>query len=173
MKQFHFERKKLSAIINYDTYLYICDWYDKKHRPGQVYKLRFEEWIYKKTSDRQYLSKFLEQFIIKYLSIERPDWIVHKVDNKGHQIMQRKTTTRPNGIVDVSYTRGGFRKNPNQIVGEPDIRVKRPHKQDLYFEVKIGNDRLSKEQIAFMNSGFGECYVVKTIDDFLAKMTTL
>jgi hypothetical protein len=101
------------------------------------------------------------------LQIEKPEWIVHKVDNKGQAIMSRKSTTRPNGIVDVSYTREGYRKNPNQIVGEPDIRCKRPMQIDLYFEVKIGNDRLSDEQKDFIAKGYGEVAIVKTVEDFL------
>ena len=163
----HFNKKKLSAIMEYDTYTYLLDWYATKHRPDFPYKIPFEDWIYKKTSDRQYLSKFLEQLIIKYLQIEKPEWIVHKVDNKGQAIMSRKSTTRPNGIVDVSYTREGYRKNPNQIVGEPDIRCKRPMQIDLYFEVKIGNDRLSEEQKDFIAKGYGEVAIVKTVEDFL------
>jgi hypothetical protein len=142
-------------------------WYEERHRPNQPFKVPFTEWIYKKTSDRQYLSKWLEKFIVKYLSIEKPEWIVHKVDNKGKEIISRSSLTRPNGIVDVTFKREGWSKNPNQIVGEPDIRCKRPMMQDLYFEVKIGNDRLSQEQKDFIAKGYGDVVIVKTVDDFL------
>jgi hypothetical protein len=170
---YHFNKKKISAIMQYETYTYLIDWYEKKHRPDFPYKIPFDEWIYKKTSDREYLSKFLEQLIIKYLYIERPDWIVHKVDNKGKAILNRKSLTRPNGIVDVTYSKEGYRKNSNQIVGEPDIRCKRPMQVDLYFEVKIGNDRLSDAQKEFIAKGYGEVKVVKTVEDFLDSIKAL
>jgi hypothetical protein len=166
----HFERKKLSSIMNYDTYVYLLEWYATEYRAHQQFKVPFEDWIYAKTSNREYLSKWLENFIVKYLKITKPEWIVHKVDNRGKEIVSRTQTTRPNGIVDVTFKREGWKKNANQIVGEPDIRCKRPMQIDLYFEVKIGNDRLSDAQKDFIAKGYGEVVIVKKVEDFLNYM---
>jgi hypothetical protein len=170
MKKHHFEKKKLAKIMEYETYKILADWYAKNYKPHQPYKLPFDEWVYKNKTHKQYLSKWLEEFVIKYLSIERPDWIVHKVDNRGQAIVRKIELQRPNGYVDVNYKREGFRKNPNQIVGEPDIRCKRPMQVDLYFEVKIGNDRLSSDQIKFIESGFGDVRIIKTVEDFIKEI---
>lgn len=164
----HFARKKLSRIATFETFTQMQDWYLRTHRPNidAKYKIPFDEFIYKKTADRFYLSKWLEKFIIFYLKHERPDWEVRKVNNSGERILRTQTYQFVNRT-ETRVTMEGYRKNPNQIIGEPDIKCLRPMQVPLYFEIKIGNDRLSQEQKDFIAKGFGEVEIIRTLDEFV------
>jgi hypothetical protein len=167
----HFTRMKLSRIASYEVFQKMEDWYLRTHRPNLAmkYKIPFADFIYKKTADRFYLSKWLEKFIIFYLSHERPDWEVRKVNNSGERIIRTQTYQFVNRT-ETRVTTEGYRKNPNQIIGEPDIKCMRPMMQPLYFEIKIGNDRLSQEQKDFIAKGFGVVEIIRTLDEFVNVM---
>ena len=153
-------RKKLAAICSFEAYQRINQWHSTRHN-GRGLAV---DNIYTKTTDRQYLSKWLERFIVRWINDHKPEWKALKVDNRGKAVFNRVVGGKRHGeVVGIM----GYRKDAAQLTGEPDIRVLRPGMMPLYFEVKIGNDRLSEEQKAFIDSGFGECYVVKTVDGFL------
>jgi hypothetical protein len=42
----------------------------------------------------------------------------------------------------------------------------RPGMMPLYFEIKVGKDHLSDAQKTFIAAGFGEVYIVRTMDEF-------
>ena len=155
----HHARKKLSAICSLEAYNRANKWHSTRHN-GRGLAV---DAIYTKTSDRQYLSKWLERFIIRWVNDHRPEWKALKVDNRGKAVLNRRVGGRANGeVLGVM----GYRKDSAQLTGEPDIRVLRPGRMPLYFEVKIGADRLSQEQKDFIAAGWGEVYVIKTIDGF-------
>jgi hypothetical protein len=168
MKPHHYNRTKLSAIMSYDLYMNLDEWY--RSLSPMPYPVPFESRIYKKTSDRFYLSKWLECFIVFYVKHKHTTWIAIKVDNRGKAIMVRDKLQYMNGRTDTKLSIAGYRKDANQINGEPDIKILRPMQMPLYFEVKIGNDTLSQAQKDFITAGYGVVEVVKTVDDFMDKI---
>ncbi|MDV7398179.1 hypothetical protein RZS08_42645, partial [Arthrospira platensis SPKY1] len=110
--------------MDFETYQALVEWYREKYRPTipRNALVPFEDWVYSKTSDRFYLSKWLEKFILKYIEIEFPTWVARKVDNRGEQILKRNTIRYVNRT-ETTYKMEGYRKDPNQIKGEPDIKV--------------------------------------------------
>ena len=162
MTEAQFKRKKLSKIMSFAAYNRANTWYRNRYEIPERAKLNVDG-VYKNSTHRQYLSKWLEAFIIKWVKEHKPEWQIHKVDNSGKRVLNRIIGGARNGEVIGTMA---YAKNPNQILGEPDIRALRPGRMPLYFEVKIGNDRLSEEQKQFIDAGFGEVYVVKTLDGF-------
>jgi hypothetical protein len=169
MKPHHYNRTKLSAIMSYDLYMSLDEWY--RSLSPMPYPVPFESRIYKETSDRFYLSKWLEQFILFYLKHKHPTWTAIKVDNRGKAILVTDRLQYMNGRTESKTRIKGYRKDPNIIVGEPDIRILRKNNlPTLYFEVKIGNDTLSQAQKDFIAAGYGVVEVVKTVDEFMDKI---
>jgi hypothetical protein len=157
-------QKKLSKIASLQAYTRANEWYLSRHENVPMYARLPVDSIYSKTQDRQYLSKWLEAFIVRFINDQKPDWEAVKVDNRGKAILNRIIGGPRNGQITgvLAYV-----KNPNQIVGELDIEVKRPMPlHPFWIEIKIGNDRLSDAQKKFISKGFGECYVIKTLDEF-------
>lgn len=75
-----------------------------------------------------------------------------------------------NGAV-YSVKRGAFLKNPNHLLGVPDIiGHSKVTGQAVYVEIKTGKDKLSEAQILFIkeakNAGCA-AYVVKDVDDLI------
>jgi hypothetical protein len=156
-------QKKLSKIASLQAYTRANEWYLSRHQNVPIYARLPVDSIYSKTQDRQYLSKWLEAFIVRFINDQKPEWKAVKVDNRGKAILNRQIGGRGDGrILGIM----GYRKDGNQIIGEPDIRVLRPMQAPLYFEVKIGSDKLSQDQKDFIKAQWGETYVIKTLDEF-------
>jgi hypothetical protein len=165
MKPHHFNRTKLSAILSYELYIELEEW--KRSLTVMPYPIPLIDSIYKKTNDRFYLSKWLENFICYYVKHKHPTWKAIKVDNRGKAIMVHDTMHYMNGRSETKTSIKGYRKNANIINGEPDIKILRPMQPVLYFEIKIGNDTLSQAQKDFIAAGYGVVEVVKTVDEFM------
>jgi hypothetical protein len=162
MTQSQHNRKKLSQIMSLPAYDRANEWYKSlqnvpEHAKGSV------DGIFRNTGHREYLSRWLEAFIIKYMRKEFPNYKTHKVDNRGAVIHNRVIGGARDGEVTGIM---GYRKDHNQIEGEPDIRCLRPNMQPLYFEIKVKKDKLSDVQKDFINAGFGEVILIKTVDEF-------
>jgi hypothetical protein len=158
-------KKKLSRICSLEAYNRANDWHRSKQNVPEHAKTTVDS-IYSNTADRFYLSKWMERFIVRFINDQQPTWKAVKVDNRGKAIPNKIVGGKRDGEVIGVLT---YAKNPNEIEGEPDIEVKRPIPlHSLYFEIKIGNDRLSDAQKKFIAAGFGECYVIKTLDQFFA-----
>ncbi len=167
MTEKQYQRKKMSKICSLEAYKYLETWI-KKHYPKNPYPMAPEKYFYSVTSHRQYLSKLLEDIIVRLLrakgsdpvkSYDRGKYIGDKigVDVIGHKvklgtIWAKSNHTRP-GRADITCFFGG---------------------EMLNIEVKIGKDTQSpdqkKEQLRAESNG--EKYViVKTVDDFLSIMS--
>jgi hypothetical protein len=157
-------KKKLSRICSLEAYNRANDWHRSKQNVPDRAKTTVDS-IYSNTADRFYLSKWLERFIVRFINDQQPTWKAVKVDNRGKAIHNRVIGGANHGQVKGIM---GYRKDDAQIVGEPDLRVLRPMLPVLYFEIKIGSDSLKDDQKEFIAAGFGECYVIKTLDQFFA-----
>ena len=155
-------RKKLMQICSLEAYERINQWYMNRRGIDTRYALKVDT-IYERTGHRNYLSIWLERFIIKWVNEHRKDWCAVKVANSGKKHVSRFIGGKEHGrVASVTYV-----KNADQIVGEPDIRIMRPRQYPLYFEVKIGSDKLSEAQKQFIKNQWGDVYVVGTVDEFL------
>lgn len=81
-----------------------------------------------------------------------------------------------NGAV-YSVKRGTFLKNPNHLLGVPDIiGHSKVTGQAIYVEIKTGRDKLSEAQILFIreakNAGCA-AYVVRDLDDLINQMNAM
>lgn len=153
---------KLMAICSPEAYARANEWYRTRKPNVPLIAMGNVQDIYPNTGHRNYLSTFLERFIVKFVNHQRPDWKAVKVANAGKVKASRFTGgARAGQIASVEYI-----KNHDIINGEPDIRCARPGLMPLYFEIKVGSDRLSDAQKEFIAAGWGEVYVVRTIDDF-------
>lgn len=154
--------KKLFQIMSKEAYERANAWYASRHPGVPAYAAVPVDTIYTNTSHRNYLSIWIERFIVRFINDVKPEWQAVKVDNRGKAQVSRYTGGKMHGkVATVTYV-----KNQNQVIGEPDIRVLRPGMMPLYFEVKIKADRLSQAQSDFIRAGFGEVYVIKTLDEF-------
>ena len=154
---------KLSAICSEAVYNRINTWYKGRFENVEPRHVPDIKGLVLNTGHRNYLSMWLERFIVKWINHHRPEWKAVKVENKGKTKASRVIGGQHHGqIASVQWV-----KNPNQIIGEPDLKCLRPGMMPLYFEVKIGKDRLSDAQRAFIAAGWGEVYVVGTVDEFL------
>ena len=154
-----FKITKLSKICSYDKYikLYnIITTQQKEKYPNARYPILCPtKRFYTKTNHREYYSKYLENMIVEIVRNE--GFVAKKVETSGTKI---KTKTGKEVFVK---TRNKINK------GEPDVYSLIEGKA-TYFEVKVGKDKLSKDQIEFIetikNSG-GVVHIIKTVDDFL------
>lgn len=165
--------KKIHQILPPEDWHYLEKLIEDKHPllPKRAYFEKLEDMILiYKSGDRFYLSKWLEMFVIYYARTYIPNCIAKKVDNRGKAILNRQIGGKADGkVLGVM----GYRKDANQILGEPDIRILCPKIGTVYFEVKIGNDRLSEVQKQFIDSGFGKVWIVKTVKDVISAMEEL
>jgi hypothetical protein len=69
---------------------------------------------------------------------------------------------------------GCFRKNKNKLLGVPDIiGFHRITGKFIGIEIKVGKDKLSPEQILFINEAINSsciCLVVKEMNDIIDKI---
>ncbi len=154
---------KLSAICSEAAYNRANTWYRNRFENVDPRHVPDVKGLVQNTGHRNYFSMWLERFIIRWVNHHRPDWQAVKVANSGKAKASRIIGGARHGqVASITYV-----ANRDQILGEPDIRVLRPGMPPLYFEVKIGADRLSEVQKQFIAAGFGEVYVVATVDQFL------
>ena len=153
---------KLHAICTPAAYTRANEWYRGRKPNVPLIAMGNVQDIYSNTGHRNYLSTFLERFIIKFVNHQRPDWRAVKVANSGKVKASRFIGgSRAGQVASTEYI-----KNADIITGEPDLRILRPGMMPLYFEIKVGNDRLSDAQKTFIAAGFGEVYIVRTMDEF-------
>jgi len=170
MTKKQYAQKKLSTICTIEAYGQLVALI-KEHRPNNPYPLPPETYYYRNTKHREYLSKFLEEVIIRTLSLR--GFEAKKVNTRGKMIDQRKTYT---DVLGNRKTIGSMTwvKDHTATKGEPDVKSLM-YGVTVYWEVKIGADKLSPEQIAFKERGKGRYIVevVKTVDEFLQRFEAL
>ncbi len=168
MTEKQWKRNKLAAIMQLETYQILEAWNKNNYPNVPKYAVpSLKSTIYKKTNDWFYLSKWLEKFVVYYMKFERPDYKVHKVDNRGIAIPNRIVAPGSSQHGKICGVQG-YRKNLNMIEGEPDIRIIRPNMQlACWMEVKIGNDTLKIAQRNFFEGNYGPCFLIKNVEDFL------
>jgi hypothetical protein len=121
---------------------------------GQRYPLPVKDFFYSTTGHRQYLSKFLESVITKL--VNKSGNFAKKVETTGAKI---KTKTGKEIYVKAGH----------KVKGEPDVMAI-INGAAVYFEVKVGRDRLSTDQvtmIARLERSGARVYVVRTVDEVL------
>ena len=159
MTEKQFLTLKLSKVCSYEAY----QWLERivnQLQAGQRYPLPVKEYFYSQTGHRQYLSKFMESVITKIINKCKPEWEALKPEDKGYLI---ETSKGKKYIPNKSTTPG----EPDIKIIERDDRFKIPI---MYFEVKVGRDRLSDEQIdyhAYAKARNIQVYVVRTVCDVL------
>lgn len=146
-----FQTKKLSAICSLDAYLWMEQWFNDRN--PMPYKMKPEDHLKVKTSDRFYHSKVMETLLNKICKSMGADPI--KAPDKGRRITQ-------NGK-DI------FIKVKGVKVGRADVKCFVAGKM-WNFEVKALKDRMSEEQKIeeqrCINNG--EVYlIIKTIDEIM------
>lgn len=170
MTEKQFKRKKLSAVCSLEAYNKLQELINESSG-NFPYPPTVDQYFYSKTNHREYLSKFLESVIIKHLRHLGYDNTV-KVKTTGQAIFNRGIGGAQDGkILGVM----GYAKDSSKIKGEPDIRSVM-HGRQVYFEVKVGSDKLSPDQKEFIKRGERLGYivaVVKTVDDYLEKVNVL
>ena len=153
MTEKQFQTLKLSAICSYEAY----QWLERivnQLQAGQRYPLPVKEYFYSTTGHRQYLSKFLESVITRLVNASGN--FAKKVETTGAKI---KTKTGKNIWVKAGH----------KVRGEPDVMTIIDGRT-IYFEVKVGNDRLSTDQanmIARLEQAGARVYVVRNVCDVL------
>jgi len=156
---------KLSAVCSEEAYEWLQRWIIEQH-PKFPYPMKPEKYFYSKTSHREYLSKFIESVIVLVLRSYGGDPI--KAPDKGKRIDKTEVTTNVLGHQKVN-TRSIFVRDKSVRKGRSDVVCF--FKGKMYnFEVKVGQDRQSPEQIKEQNRAEwnGEIYaIIKTVDDFL------
>ena len=152
MTEKQFLSLKLSKVCSYEAY----QWLERitlQLQAKQRYPLPVKEYFYSQTGHRQYLSKFLESVITKL--VNKSGNFAKKVETTGAKI---KTKTGKEIYVKAGH----------KVKGEPDVMTIIDGRT-IYFEVKVGSDRLSTDQanmISRLEQAGARVYVVKTVDDF-------
>jgi hypothetical protein len=150
-KQFH--TLKLSAICSYQAYQWLSQ-IVMSMQSGQRYPLPVKDFFYSQTNHRQYLSKFLESVITKLV-------------NKSGNFAKKVETT---GVrINTKTGKELWVKAGHKVKGEPDVMTIIDGRT-IYFEVKIGNDKLSIDQgymITRLEKAGANVYVVRTVDEVL------
>ena len=153
MTEKQFQTLKLSAICSYQAY----QWLERivnQLQEKQRYPLPVKEYFYSQTGHRQYLSKFLESVITRLVNASGN--FAKKVETTGAKI---KTKTGKEIYVKAGH----------KVKGEPDVMTI-IEGRTIYFEVKVGIDRLSTDQatmIARLEQAGARVYVVRTVCDVL------
>ena len=157
-----YQRKKISRICSYDAYVWLQKWivdyrerdHEKAAKTG-YFTTDPQKYFYKNTLHREYFSKFLESVIVDVLN--KSGHIAKKVETAGVQIVAKSgKTIRVPGNRKVNK-------------GEPDV-FSLINGKTVYWEVKIGADRLSADQknyIERVEKSGGLVFVVKTVDEFI------
>lgn len=146
--------RKINSICSPEAYQYLVDWIRQRY-PNQPYPPAPETYFYKNVKHREYLSRWLECVITRIL-------------NNNDQTMAKKVET-VGAKVKNKYNEEIWIKKRASKVGEPDVcaTVKG---RTVYFEVKIGHDRLSDEQLEFHERARrAGCLVftIRSVDEFI------
>ena len=153
MTESKLKRLKISPLVTVKSYNCLKEY--KESQSSMPYQIAPENSFYKNKRHRNYLSKWLEAVIV-YI-ITHDGWFAKKVETTG-----RKVRTKMGKEVWV-------KSGADKVKGEPDIQSLIDGSL-VYWEVKVGNDRLSKEQKEFIvdiESKGAKVHVVKTLDGFL------
>ena len=158
--------RKIDSICSPEAYQFLTDWIRQRY-PNQPYPPAPETYFYKTVTHREYLSRWLECVITRVLNnneetmAKKVETVGAKVKNKyGEEIRVKKRASR---------------------VGEPDVTTTIKDRETgigrtVYFEVKIGRDKLSDEQLIFHERARkAGCLVftVRTVDEFIAIYNSL
>ena len=153
MTEKQFQTLKLSKVCSYEAY----QWLERitlQLQSKQRYPLAVKDYFYSQTGHRQYLSKFLESVITKL--VNKSGNFAKKVETTGAKI---KTKTGKEIYVKAGH----------KVKGEPDVMTIIDGRT-IYFEVKVGSDRLSTDQtnmISRLEQAGARVYVVRTVCDVL------
>ncbi len=152
MKQHHFKRSKLSDICSWEGYQWLQKWVSDRH-PQYPYAYEPNKYFYTNTSHREYLSKFIEDVMIKVLQGSGAD--PQKAPDKGRQIRK--------GNKMIYIKQKGVKRGRADVICFFNGKM-------YNLEVKVGKDRMSPDQIKEQQraESNGEEYVIiKTVDDFI------
>jgi hypothetical protein len=154
---------KLHAICTPAAYTRANEWYRGRKPNVPLIAMGNVQDIYSNTGHRNYLSTFLERFIIKFVNYHKPitGYEAAKIVNAGLMVHSRFVGGDKSGQIASTE----FVKNHNIKVGKPDIQITHPTKPVFYIEVKVKDDRLSQAQKDFMAEGW-TVYIIRTIDEF-------
>ena len=153
MTEKQFLTLKLSKVCSYEAY----QWLERivnQLQAGQRYPLPVKEYFYSQTGHRQYLSKFLESVITRLVNASGN--FAKKVETTGAKI---KTKTGKEIYVKAGH----------KVKGEPDVMTIIDG-QVVYFEIKVGKDQLSPDQISMivrLRHAGAKAYVVRNVCDVL------
>lgn len=169
MKQSNFNRSKLARIMTWEAHEWLCEWIKQRH-PVNPYPMEPKDYFYKNTGHREYLSKFIEDVIIKVLRFKGCD--PHKAPDKGKVIDNREMVTNVLGQKKIIGSKT-YVKDQKVRPGRADVGCF--FNGSMYnLEVKVGKDRMSYEQIKERErcEANGEKYVViRMVDDFITILT--
>jgi hypothetical protein len=155
---------KADAVLSKESKQYLINYIKNGPRAVLQYKNPFDH-FYNKTGHREYLSKFIESFIIRLLRDKGHDPI--KAMDKGQRVDNRKRVKIGNAWRQIGSVE--YRKSNHVKKGRADV-VCFFNGQYWNMEVKVGRDRMSEAQKQEKEraESKGERYVIiKTVDDFL------
>jgi hypothetical protein len=164
-----FKRSKIAKVASYEAYQWLQNWIKERH-PAGGYPPPVKEYFYRNIAHRQYLSKFLENVIIKVLKEKGANPI--KAKDRGRWRDDSKLFTDVTGRKRVIGS-GHFEKDQDVSKGRADVICffHGAKGMNLYnFEVKVGADRQSPDQLKEQAraEANGEVYaIIKTVDDFI------
>ena len=145
---------KIASICSPEAYQKLKLLLQKKHEGfPKAYLIPPEKYFYKNTSHREYLSKWLEAVICNLLNFA------------GHPTKKVETTGRK---IKAKSGKEIYIKTRTSRKGEPDVMAIIDGRA-VYFEVKIGADRLSDDQKTFierLQKAGAVVHIIKTVDDF-------
>lgn len=149
------KKLKIAAITSAEAYEIL-----KKHITSKApnfpesYNTAPERYFYGNTQHREYLSRWLENVIVSI--INHSGGVASKVNTVGAKIKAKSGK-------EIYVKHRAAKK------GEPDVRAI-IRGQAIYYEVKIGSDRLSVDQNNYITElihAGAKVYIIKTVDDFL------
>ena len=146
--------RKIDLICSPEAYQFLTDWIRQRY-PNQPYLPKPETYFYQNIKHREYLSRWLESVITRILN-NNDETMAKKVETVGAKVKNK-------------YGEEIWIKKRASKVGEPDIGAT-VKGRTVYFEVKIGHDRLSDEQLIFHERARkAGCLVftVRTVDEFI------
>ena len=146
---------KIASVCSPEAYQKLKLLLQKKHEGfPKSYLIPPEKYFYKNTSHREYLSRWMEAMICNVLNFA------------GHPTKKVETSGKK---IKAKSGKEIYVKHRAAKKGEPDVRAI-IRGQAIYYEVKIGSDRLSVDQNNYITElihAGAKVYIIKTVDDFL------
>ena len=155
---------KLSKVCSQEAYSWLQNWIKEQH-PNARYNTPVKDRFYTDTTNRQYLSKWLESVIIKVLKSKGSSPI--KANDAG---TYRDTSKVVDNVIHKhTIGSGHWTKAANVSPGRADI-ICFYNGAMCNYEVKVGKDIMSLVQKqersrAILNGE--KYYIITTVDDFL------